>query len=249
MPGDKKSKLRTIGANVAPSLLSGALSTLFSSHPLTAPIPAFGAVAVRAAIDLMAQRRMEAATSSTRVGIALRLQRGDSPRADLLDTDSGSPLIDELFEGAVRAAQDDFEARKAEHYGTFVVNFIFTSDVSGADARTLLRIAERLNWRQWLILEWIRRGECAPLQRNDKPSRTAARAAARQDFQELDDGDLVQLNDGAAGDKTLTLTDLGDSIATLLGLGALDIAEIREMVTDVAEAIRANPPKVYMTAG
>jgi hypothetical protein len=147
----------------------------------------------------------------------------------------------------VRAARDDFEDRKAAHYGAFVVNYVFSPEVTGADARTMLRLAERLNWRQWVILEWVRRNACAPIE--DNPTRSQASAAARRDFQDLVALDLLDLNSGGGVGRRPTLTAMGESIARLLGLDTLDHAEVRELMVDVEIGIKANPPGEYVTSG
>jgi hypothetical protein len=247
---DKKLTPAKVAAQLAPDA-TGAMAAVLTAVVLApnfwaAPFISAGvSVATRVGFDFSGHRRAKRARASLIEGIKLRLQANETPRADLLDTGSGRPVVLELLEGAMRAARDDCEDRKAEHYGRSVVNYVFMPSVSSADAHALRRIAERLTWRQWLILEWVRRGECAPIKAD--PSRSQTAAAARQEFQELVSGDLVDLTGTADGAKQPSLTPMGASIAELLGLDGIEPAEIRRLMADVSEGLRANPPSSFVT--
>ncbi len=59
---------------------------------------------------------------------------------------------DEVLEGVLLHAADAYEERKLRHLAAILPSVAMRSDISVADAHLLTRLADRLSWRQLLIL-------------------------------------------------------------------------------------------------
>jgi hypothetical protein len=62
---------------------------------------------------------------------------------------------EEIFEGIIISSQREFENRKLKYYGKMLANIAFREDVSKVDAVQLIKLAEQLTYRQYLILSLI----------------------------------------------------------------------------------------------
>lgn len=64
----------------------------------------------------------------------------------------GRSPAEEVLEGTLRAAATEHEERKVPFLGAFWGNLPFRSDVSRGSANFLLHLAERLTWRQFVLI-------------------------------------------------------------------------------------------------
>ncbi len=86
--------------------------------------------------------------------ITERIEKGDSIRNDQFfasSIDNRSPA-DEVFEGVLLKAQNEYEEEKIRHYGYFFANICFDSNIDQGTANYILRMAERLSYRQYCLL-------------------------------------------------------------------------------------------------
>jgi hypothetical protein len=92
----------------------------------------------------------EAAT----VQIYSRLDGGKTPRDDGFFTDDfdGRIKAEELLEGVFLKARDQYEEKKLLHFGRFYGNLCFRPDVTADLGNFLLRAADDLNYRQFILL-------------------------------------------------------------------------------------------------
>ena len=67
-------------------------------------------------------------------------------------TPMGRSPAEEILEGTLRAAANEHEERKVWFLGAFWGNLPFREDVSRSTANFLLHLAERLTWRQFVLL-------------------------------------------------------------------------------------------------
>jgi hypothetical protein len=83
-----------------------------------------------------------------------RLEAGDIPRNDgfFSKEETGTSRAGEIFEGVLLRAKADHEERKAHFYGRLFANVAFDSTCSVAEANYLLRLMERLTFRQLVFL-------------------------------------------------------------------------------------------------
>lgn len=62
---------------------------------------------------------------------------------------------EEIFEGIIISSQREFENKKLKYYGKMLANIAFREDISKVDAVQLIKLAEQLSYRQYLILSVI----------------------------------------------------------------------------------------------
>ena len=86
--------------------------------------------------------------------INLKLKEGKTIRNDNFFEDDINDRTDgeEIFEGVIVAAQREFENKKLKYYGKLLSNISFREDVSKAQAVQLIQIAQRLRYRQYILI-------------------------------------------------------------------------------------------------
>jgi len=65
----------------------------------------------------------------------------------------------ELVEGMLRVAQREFQERKVDLFGNIAGNIPFQPGIDRSQAATLLRLGERLSYRQLCFLQLVRSGQ------------------------------------------------------------------------------------------
>jgi hypothetical protein len=87
--------------------------------------------------------------------IRQRIETGEEPRGDgfFEPRDDGQrPAADELLEGVLLRAGDSYEQKRVEYLGRLYASIAFRSEISPGYAHYLLRVADRLSYRQFLLL-------------------------------------------------------------------------------------------------
>jgi hypothetical protein len=117
----------------------------------------FHAMANELGNRVLAQReelRVGAAFAFAAERIRRNLEEGRTPRQDefFRSNSGGRASAEELLEGVLMAAQREHEEAKIRHYGMLIANLAFRPDVSRPRANALLRSAERLSYRQLVLL-------------------------------------------------------------------------------------------------
>lgn len=89
--------------------------------------------------------------------ISDNLQDGKKLREDSFFTNSEENSSDGevVFEGIIVSAQREYEGRKLKYYGNLLANLGFREDVSRPEAIQLIQLAERLSYRQYIILSVV----------------------------------------------------------------------------------------------
>ena len=161
------------GSDLAGALAGGGFSLL--GGPLGAlGGPALG-VAIKHAATVVAGHlfgRQAERAGATALLIANRHKRGERPVRDdgFFDTrDQLRSPGEELLEGVLLKAADAYEERKIPLLAALYDGIAHTTDVSPADANHLLRLAERLSYRQLVLLAVLA---------DDRHFRTLARASS-----------------------------------------------------------------------
>ncbi|MDU5111598.1 MAG: hypothetical protein E6248_14240 [Clostridium sp.] len=86
--------------------------------------------------------------------INLKLKEGKTIRNDnffefgIDDRSDG----EEIFEGVIVAAQREFENKKLRYYGKLLSNISFREDISKDQAVQLIQIAQKLSYRQYILI-------------------------------------------------------------------------------------------------
>jgi hypothetical protein len=101
------------------------------------------------------EKRIARAYAAAAEGIRAQLEQGAEVRSDgFFDpTEPGAESpADELLEGVLRTAADEWEQRKVTYIGRIFATLSFDASISAADASYLLKLAERLTYQQVVLL-------------------------------------------------------------------------------------------------
>ena len=96
--------------------------------------------------------------------IQARLSNGEVPRSDgfFESTSGGRPAGEELAEAMLRAAERSYEEKKVPYIGRLYAHLCFDRTISQSEANHLLRLADALSYRQFLLLQMFALDEPAP---------------------------------------------------------------------------------------
>lgn len=99
--------------------------------------------------------RIGAAFTYGMAKIKERIDKGESVREDsfFLPYNERRPASDELLEGVLLSAQREYEELKVKYYGYLMANIAFSPDIGRSRASFLIRIVERLSYRQLCLIE------------------------------------------------------------------------------------------------
>jgi hypothetical protein len=101
------------------------------------------------------ERRIGEAYKAAADGIARELEAGREVRTDGFfdqpDPEHESPA-EEMLEGVLRTAADEWERRKVPYIGRIFATLSFDPSVSPSDANYLLKLADRLTYQQVVLL-------------------------------------------------------------------------------------------------
>jgi hypothetical protein len=193
--------------------------------------------------------------------IATRLEAGDAPRADdFFDTNpAGRPAAEEVLEGVLQAAGEAFEERKVPFLGKLYASVAFDVSVGRPQANFFIAVAERLTFRQLVLMAVISRRDAEPL-----TTYAAKEAPPRQvHFGEklgLEADDLERrglighgppggppksgarafVEAGSRPVSDLALTGPGEQLHELMGLGDISEEARREVLLDLSRIAPAS---------
>ena len=115
-----------------------------------------GGAIIRRRLESRQENRAGAAFYTAYSRISARILSGDALRDDGFFEPDATPMgrspAEEILEGTLRAAANEHEERKVRFLGAFWGNLPFRADVSRSSANFLLHLAERLTWRQFVLL-------------------------------------------------------------------------------------------------
>lgn len=156
--------LVTAGAEMIGASIGGALGFL-AGGPGSAALAGAVSASLTRTLATVAEKHM-AQKERFRVGsvaavavaqIATRIERGDTPRPDFFQTPEGQSNGEQLLEGVLLKARDEYEEKKLLFFGTFYANLVFSPAVSPATAALLIKTLEQLTFRQMVILALVQK--------------------------------------------------------------------------------------------
>jgi hypothetical protein len=103
--------------------------------------------------------RVGAAFAVAADAIATRLEAGEAPRSDgfFNSGPAGRPAAEEVLEGVLQAAGEAFEERKVPFLGKLYASVAFDPTVGRPQANFFIAVAERLTFRQLVLMAVISR--------------------------------------------------------------------------------------------
>ncbi|WP_422190596.1 hypothetical protein [Methanoregula sp.] len=147
-------------------------------------------------------------------------------------------VADEILEGTLLAAKNEYEEKKLKYYGNLVANIAFHSDIDHYHSNYLLRIGERLSYRQLCILDLFKFKSHYQLSQNVSFLFKKLTQNEMVIFREIEELKILNLlgssneslmGGNAAGNLTpalLELTETGKVLHSLMNLDEIDKFEI-----------------------
>jgi hypothetical protein len=148
-------------ANAAIGLVTGGTAGALAGAAQGAVGPLFANGLRPAAQDLAARYlshreevRVGAAVAMAAEAIQERLDSGEKPRIDnFFEWNADErPAATEVAEGILRVCQQDHEEKKLPYTSRLLTSFYFAHFIDRGYANILIRMSERLRWRQLVIL-------------------------------------------------------------------------------------------------
>jgi len=101
--------------------------------------------------------RVKTVVEASILEINSRLDGGASPRDDGFFTDdqNGKTKAEEIFEGVLLKARDQYEERKLIYFGYFYANLAFRCEIPATLANFFLKTGNALSYRQFVLLRHI----------------------------------------------------------------------------------------------
>lgn len=170
------------------------------------------------------------------------LKKGLVPRDDesyYSPTDIGIPHAQEILEGVLLKAREEFRNKKLVFYTNFFANLCFDETISFEHANFLLNIISRLSFRQFAILAYISDGKSVATGKWDasfksmKDSRLLRHFAFYSEYIDLYNARLIiqttAIPGFALGMSDTNISSLGRSIVNLLELDNIPMQDIKDI--------------------
>jgi hypothetical protein len=273
-PTERKERLRSFlgTSGQVVGQVSGAAIALVTGSPLlgSGAGALLGETLERVGLELhdrlLAPRqgaRAAGALAVAAVRIGERLEAGDQPRADGFFDPGEDGRIDaeEVLEGTLLTAANSYEERKVPLVGRLYANLAFDQTVSAAHANFLLRLTDRLTYRQLAILAFFAAAHSGEYQDalvriSEGGSGPLPAPALILEMEDLSDARLLGLlqNDGSVVAPSATfggtgwrpsnllqasLTPLGKKLHDLMGLGQLARDELDAVLAELEGQVDA----------
>ncbi len=178
--------------------------------------------------------------------IESKLEKGLTIRDELFVENNGNRSeAEEMLEGILLTSQQEYEEMKIKYYGELLANIPFDSTINRAEANYIIRLAERLSYRQYCLLHIYSNPNIFPLVKTEKGgiiygitsahgkvSSSLSFSVPLKDFKtdlamEIDDlvkEHIVERDKSYTGERYdgFKFTKFGKKLYSLLGLNELD---------------------------
>lgn len=165
----------------------------------------------------------------------------------ILDRSAG----DEILEGTLIAAKNEYEEKKLKYYGNLVANIAFHQEIDSYHANYLLRIAERLSYRQICILTLFNRKSnynfssnfserYKTLYQNQNEFTLVLEIKELKILELLGSSNEALFGGGPAGNITPATTELrniGKILHTIMNLDEIDRSEIDKLADILSDPV------------
>lgn len=176
-------------------------------------------------------------------GIVKNINSGKQTNNDFLNMieEGKRTSAEELYEGILIKAKNEFQEKKIKHVGAIFANCIFTKDVTPEDVNHLLSAVEKLTYRKLRIIALYGKKEYIFPERNimkdpyiwyDNISFSLSTRAVLQDIFELGNFGIIDFQRLHVTDhlsltpERFQLTDLGEQYFELMGLDEISPQEM-----------------------
>lgn len=155
------------------------------------------------------------------------------------------PKAQELFEGVLLQARDEYQSKKLPFYSSFFANLCFDETVSFSHANFLLQTIDRLSYRQLVILAFLSDEKQINSERWDAQFKVASAELSRyydfySEYTDLYNLRLITqcgtIPGFSLGMSKTKISSVGNRIVSLLNLNEVpeeDIIDIRETINAI----------------
>jgi hypothetical protein len=156
---------------------------------------------------------------------------------------------DEILEGTLIAAKNEHEEKKLKYYGNLVANIAFHPEIDRYHANYLLRVSERLSYRQICILAILKRKSNYHLISKISGLKTLSSQNDKiilREIREMNNSDLIiptnnySTSVGTAANltpSTIELIEAGKTIHEMMNLDEIDGSEIDRLAAILSDPI------------
>jgi len=162
---DDVKKLVNLGSNITGSV-SGAVIGFVAGGPPGAVLGALFGPAIAEAFKKVGNEianRILGPREKVRIGATINyasekimdnIKNGKIIRDDdfFKEKDGQRPPADEILEGILLTAQKEYEEKKLKFHGNLLANLVFHPEIDRAQANMLIRLSERLSYRQLCLI-------------------------------------------------------------------------------------------------
>lgn len=234
--------LVNLSSNVGGSVTGAFLGFLVGGPPGALAGAALGPIAGEAIkkVGNEIANRLLSQREKLRVGVAIdytaqkfdeNLKANMSIRDDDFFKSNGErSTADEIIEGVLLTAQREYQEKKLRFHGNLLANIVFHPEIDKAQANMLIRLSERLSYRQLCILAIL----------GQKPKFHLFESSYKDHLKKIDEklGNLLQeifqlYSEGilnAGGHALLGVANINPSMIELQGIGA-QIFNLMELYT------------------
>lgn len=173
--------------------------------------------------------------------IKSRLERGEELRTDgfFENEESDRSVAEEILEGVLRSAQNEYREKKIRYYGNLLANIAFDSNINRDKANLFLKIAQNLNYQQLCILQFLSQHGSTNLNWHYsfiKSEELQKYNSLEPSVEELDSYKLLYINaPNLAVDSKMNITKLGQELVKVMELNEIDENDIKSLENELLE--------------
>lgn len=242
---EKAKELILAGSELAGSAIAGAIGFL-AVGPGGAALLSVSGVAITKAIILFAQKHM-AQRERERVGataafliyrIKNRLDNGDRTNDKLFaTTDNHITDGEQLLEGVLLKAKEEYIEKKVPYLGYFYANIVFEQNLSPPAAFHLLEILSKLSYRQIILISLLNDSDIDMEHLRSKTHSSVELESLKREEMDLHGSDLGNAGIITGADKWVdTLSALGTTIARVSGFDLVPENDKLELLAMIESA-------------
>ena len=232
------------------SAVSGLSALLSASNPVLgiagcALAPMIANAAKSMLPQVMGERenkKLELVFTRTIEKINVLLTQGKTPRDDETyygDTYLGIPKAQELLEGVLLKAREEYQSKKLECYSSFFANLCFDETISFEHANYLLNMIQKLSYRQLCILTFLSDGRTISTSRWDAVFKSVQNDALGRYFDFY--SEYIDLYNGRMIVQTTNIpgfaVGMSDTNISSLGLSIVRLLDLKDIPSEDIENI------------
>lgn len=236
--------------SIIDTAINSLVAIMSTAHPVLGVVGGtFAPVVANAAKSLLPKtigdrekQRIEVVFTHSIEKIIALIEQGKMPRDDdsyYGATITGIPKAQEILEGVLLKAREEFQSKKLECYSSFFANLCFDESISFEHANFLLNTLERLSYRQLCILSYLSDGKAIPTSRWDAVFKTGNNKELQRYFDLY--SEYIDLYNARMIVQTTKVPGfalgMSDTNISSLGLSIVSLADLASIPKEDVESI------------